>query len=417
MGITAVLLAQVFYAIDERIPNEALYNLRITISGEPADLRNILLGMAGTTLATAGVVFTLLTLPLATVAAQFGSRLLRIYLRDRTTQIVLGIFTATVVYCLTTALLIPSVPTEGEPPQLSITVAVLLFLATFSSLIVLIQHISTALQAPNIVAGAAAELRSVIHSLGAEVSPNHTGGQTATSAPAEDFRDEVGYPIEAKGTGYIQSIDPERILHLAQEADLVIRLVKKPGNFVTRGDVVALAWPAEKVDARIASTIGRTFLTGHQRTPTQDVEYAVNQLVEVALRAMSPAINDPFTAMTCLDQLGAGLALFVEQRDPPTRYYDSDGEIRLVFEPASFSELLEACFTMLRAASRNNVGVLDRMLEAVVAINRKVQQDEQRADLRRHVDLILVESQSGNLIDADKAMLRSRCEDLAELLR
>ena len=103
------------------------------------------------------------------------------------------------------------------------------------------------------------------------------------------------------------------MLTLAQEQNLVIRLLRKPGHFVVPGTVVALIWPRERVNERLAEQIRQAIRIGNQRTPTQDVEYAVNQLVEMAVRAMSPAINDPFTAMTCLDHLGNGLALFAQQ--------------------------------------------------------------------------------------------------------
>ena len=125
-------------------------------------MRSALLNMAGTVLGTAGVVFTLLTLPLSTVAAQYGSRLLRVFLGDRTTQFVLGMFVATFVYCMAGALSIPPASVEQEGPQLTATVGVYLMLATFATLILLVQHISTMLQAPNIAAAAGAELREVV---------------------------------------------------------------------------------------------------------------------------------------------------------------------------------------------------------------------------------------------------------------
>ena len=128
----------------------------------PGELRSALLGIAGTVLATAGVVFTLLTLPLSTVAAQYGSRLLRLFLGDRTTQFVLGMFVATFVYCIAAALSIPPVDVEPESPQLTATLGLYLMLATFATLILLVQHISTMLQAPNIAAAAGAELLDVI---------------------------------------------------------------------------------------------------------------------------------------------------------------------------------------------------------------------------------------------------------------
>lgn len=150
MALVAVPLAWIMYEIDARIPNELLADSRLVLSGDVDALRSTLVSIATTVLATAGVVFTLLTLPLSTVAAQYGSRLLRVFLRDRTTQLVLGMFVGTFVYCIAAAFTI--LPAEIEPasPQLTATLGLLMMMATFGSLILLVQHISTMLQAPNI---------------------------------------------------------------------------------------------------------------------------------------------------------------------------------------------------------------------------------------------------------------------------
>ena len=132
---------------------------------------------------------------------------------------------------------------------------------------------------------------------------------------------------------------------------------------------------------------------------------------------MSAAINDPFTAMTCLDNIGAGLALYVKQDSPPSTYYDSNGQLRLIYEPANFNELLAAAFDMLRHASCDNVAVLIRMLDAMETIGRGIQQDEQLKELLRHVASVQAEIEVGNLISSDRASVRQRCEELINSLQ
>jgi uncharacterized membrane protein len=321
MALAAVLLAWAMYWLDGHVPDEALVNSRFVLAGTAGELRSSMLSVAGTVLATAGVVFTLLTLPLSTVAAQYGSRLLRLFLGDRTTQLVLGMFVATFVYCIAAALSIPSGGVQRESPQLTATLGLYMMLATFATLIALVQHISTMLQAPNIAAAAGAELSEVVR---AEIGGDVTGGNgvegeleaRSVSDPegvASALAEGEGYPVRARSTGYLQFIDPEILLTLAHERDLVIRLLHKPGHYVAAGAVLALVWPVNRVDERLEKLMRRAFRIGNGRTPTQDVVYAVNQLTEMAVRAMSPAINDPFTAMTCLDHLGHGLAEFVRQ--------------------------------------------------------------------------------------------------------
>ncbi len=214
----------------------------------------------------------------------------------------------------------------------------------------------------------------------------------------------------SESSGYIQYIDPEFVLTLAREHDLVIRLLCKPGHFVWHETIVALVWPADRVDEELEEDLQGAFRVGNARTPTQDLVYAVNQLTEMAVRAMSPAINDPFTAMTCLDHLGEGLGLFIQQGRKSPHYYDQDHRLRLVLEPATFDELLSAAFDMLRHASSDNASVLLHMLEVIDGIRRKTKSAEARQSLLRHVNLILAEVQASKLIEEDRHSIQCAAE-------
>ena len=375
MALGAVLLAWFVYWLDRLIPNGTLQNSRFVLAGTAGELRSSLLNIAGSVLATAGVVFTLLTLPLSTVAAQYGSRLLRLFLGDRTAQFVLGMFVATFVYCLAAALSIPSAEVELESPQLTATVGLYLMLATFATLILLVQHITTMLQAPDLAAAAGAELLDVVRAAKTAAVTHGADGnsefETRAGAP-EPLAAMAGYPVCVRDAGYIQYIDPAILLTLAQDKDSVLlRLLHKPGSFVGPGGTVALVWPADRVNPQNDKLIRRAFQLGNVRTPIQDTVCAVNQLTEMAVRAMSPAINDPFTAMTCLDHLGNGLATFIRQGENDTEYYDRGGTLRLVLERATFADLLSAAFDMLRHASCDNANVLLHMLAVIDVIGQE----------------------------------------------
>ena len=417
MSMGAILLAWAMYWVDLQIPNETLETSRLILVGTPEELRSYLITMATTILATAGVVFTLLTLPLSTVAAQYGSRLLRVFLGDRTSQLVLGMFAATFVYCLAAALSIPPAEVQPEGPQLTATVGLFLMVATFASLILLVQHVSTMLQAPNIAAAAGAELRGVVLAEMPETVSSDSGRQASQEAAAA-LVEADGRPVRVRQTGYIEYVDPAAVLALARGSNLVIRLLRKPGRFVTRGDVVALVWPEARVDEQLAEQIRRAFRIGNTRTPTQDLVYGVNQLVEMAVRAMSPAINDPFTAMTCLDYIGEGLALLIRQGLRGAHYYDPEGRLRLVLEPVTFDELLSAAFDMLRHASRDNASVLLHMLEVIDLVGEAAGSStakdtvQARQSLLRHVSLIRSESLAGELTEQDRQLIQLRTEAL-----
>jgi len=302
-----------------------------------------------------------------------------------------------------------------------------LMLATFASLILLVQHVSTMLQAPNIAAAAGAELRDVVL---AEIPHEVRSGEEPKSGYQtipDSLLEADGYAVRVKETGYIQYIDPDAMFDLANEKNLVIRLLHKPGHFVRRDMIVALVWPAgprkelaelRSIDQELEEQIRQAFQIGNVRTPTQDVAYAVNQLVEMAVRAMSPAINDPFTAMTCLDYLGEGLALFIRQGEKDPHFYCQDGRLCLIIEPVTFEGLFSSAFDMLRHCSCDNASVLLHMLEVIDVISHeagsaKVKNSiKVRQELQRQVSLIQVESQAGELIEQDRQLIHRASDAL-----
>jgi uncharacterized membrane protein len=412
MSIGAILLAWVLYWVDSWLPNEILQESRFVLSGTPGEIRTMLITSAGTILATAGVVFTLLTLPLSTVAAQYGSRLLRVFLGDRTTQIVLGTFVAAFVYCVTAALSVLPTNIEADGPQITATVGLLLELASFASLILLVQHISTMLQAPNIAAAAGAELREVVLAEIPEQGERPQEIRNESMVLPDELAQAEGYPIRVKKAGCIQYIDPEYIMTLAQENDLTIRLQCKPGHAVWSDAVVAIVWPPDRVNQDLESQIRNAFRIGNNRTPTQDVAYGVNQLVEMAVRAMSAAINDPFTAMTCLNYIGEGLALFIKQGEKKPNYYDQESKLRLMLEPVTFAELLDGAFNMLRHASCNDASVLLHMLDVIQTISRETNSTKVNQELCRHINLIQEETNAGSIINSDRDRISIRCLEM-----
>jgi uncharacterized membrane protein len=306
---------------------------------------------------------------------------------------------------------------EPYAPQLTVTVGLFLTLVSFGSLILLVQHISTMLQAPNIAAAAGSELQEVVLAeMPERVIPgdNCMEGSKLTD---ETLVETAGYPICVRQSGSIQYIDPEYIIELAREHDLVIRLLRKPGDIVWRDVRVALVWPARHVDEDLEHQIRNAFRIGNGRTPTQDVVYAFNQLVEMAVRAMSPAINDPFTAMTCLNYIGEGLALFINQGEKSPCLYDQDHQLRLILKPVTFIEVLDNALTMIRHASCDNASVLLHMLEVIHSISQEVQSASVNRELIHHICLIQDESKAGSIIESDRGRIDQRCTDMISSLQ
>jgi uncharacterized membrane protein len=412
MSFCAILLAGVLLWVDARIPYDFTVISRLVLVGGVAETRMFLINMGTTILLTAGVVFTLLTLPLSTMADQYGSRLIRIFMGDRTTQFVLGMFVSTVVYLWAVAESLPLAENGWRIPHLTLTAGVLLLLVSFASLILLIQHLSTMIQAPTIVAKAGAELQDAIRSLAPEERRSGPGGEPSVTPPGSQA--ETGrHPVRAKKAGYIQFIDHDHLLAVAIGKDAVIEERRKTGDFVGPGVVLALALVRRsgQVDVGLEREVRQAIHIGDWRSPVQDVVYAVTLLTETALRAMSD--NDSYTAMICLDYLGEGLALYLRQNEPASHYHDRHGQLRLVLDPVTFDELVSASFDMLRHAGRDSAQFLRHMLGVIAAIGTEIRSPAPCQTLLRQVSLIREEARASGLIDEDRRSI-CRSADLLE---
>jgi uncharacterized membrane protein len=207
----------------------------------------------------------------------------------------------------------------------------------------------------------------------------------------------------------------------------VLYLLKHPGDFVGAGGAVALVWPAERATPELGAAVRAACMTGNKRTMTQDIEFGINSLVEIAVRAMSPAINDPFTAMNCLDRLGALLGRIACDCRPWSYRFDDAGNLRLIYDPVTFPRLVDAAFHLIRQYSRGNAEVLIRILDSIESVlpllsSRGGGPDAaaDRSALRLHADLVRAEAGDGGALPNpyDRERVRRRhAEVIASLER
>jgi uncharacterized membrane protein len=360
-----------------------------TFRGGPDGARAILATIASSMITVAGVVFSITIVVLSLASSQFGPRLIRNFMNDRSSQVVLGTFTSAYVYCL---LVLRSfgADREGEyTPLVSINIGFLLALAGIGVLIFFIHRVSASIQANHVVAKVCGQLDESIRRL----YPEKMGEADAEGGAAEtDLPDPVpGNPalvLRAPASGYLQRIDGDGLLALAGANDLVIHLGVRPGDFVTRG--VALA----KVDGNgppadgVPDALVGLFILGPERTTEQDVEYAVSQLVEIAVRALSPGVNDPFTAITCIDWIGVALATMAERKFPAAVRRDAEGRPRVVARVFTFGGLVDAALNQIRQNAAAVPAVSIHMLGMLASIGGGVRRAADRGDLLRHSRMI-----------------------------
>jgi uncharacterized membrane protein len=186
----------------------------------------------------------------------------------------------------------------------------------------------------------------------------------------------------------VQRIDVEAVIAIARERRLLVRLDRRPGDFVTAGATLATAWPADEIDPRARKRLEEAFVLGSQRTPAQDIRFGVQQLVEMAVRALSPSINDPFTAMSCIDRLGAALRRLAARTAAPPCRFDAEGTLRVIAEPVTFGEVAEGAFEPLRQAAAAQPAVAAHAACVLGALLGQVPHSEDGAALRRQLERI-----------------------------
>jgi uncharacterized membrane protein len=356
--------------------------------------RTLLLAVAGAMVGIIGVVFSITTVPLTIAASQFGPRLLRTFLRDTGTQIVLGTFIATFMFCM---LVLLRLHDEAQAlPQLSITIGLILALLSLGALIYYINHVAVSMQAPTVAAAVSAELQTAIARNFPEASDSAppAARMAASATLPTDFAAQAR-PILATQSGYVQARDDAALLQLATQHDLIIQLLRQPGQFVTENTPLAQVWPPNPIPADVGASLQAAFVLGEQRTLVQDIEFGINELVEMALRALSPAINDPFTAMTCLDWLGRALCQLCRRPFPAPVQYDAAGRLRLLIEPLTFDHIVGAAFNQIREYGRTSTAVTLHLLETIAVVGGCARTDKQRAVLLQHAVLVEAGSRDG----------------------
>lgn len=378
-------LAALTIGWDESVTAEQLARWDWIVTRSPRGASAILGAIGGSMMTIAGVVFSLTLVAMTLASSQFGPRLLRNFMRDTINQVVIGLFVSTFLYAL---LVLRSIRRDEESdfvPHLSVSVAVLLALASVVVLIYFIHHVAVSIQANEVVGRVHRELIGGIDRL----FPERIGAAAPPAAVElpQGFEREAR-AVAATGDGYLQIVDSDALMRRAVERDLVLRLERRPGHYVVEGTALARAWPRERVDDRLAGQLAEAFVLGTHRTPAQDVEFSIHQLVEVALRALSPSMNDAFTAIACVDRLSSALCRLADRAIPSPGRRDDRGRLRVVASPVTFPDVLDAALHQIRQAARSDAAVSLRLLEALVPVARAATRREDRDALRRHVELI-----------------------------
>ena len=402
-ALAAAGLCAITLALDRAAYNGTLHFPGWVLSGSADGARQVLTTIAAAIITVVGLVFSITIVALTLASTQFGPRMLRIFIRDRGTQLTLGTFVATFLYAVLVLVAISPGPHGDFVPHLSITTTLLLTLVDLATLIYFINHIARSIQLPQVIAAIAHELAEAIDDQSAPdtgaadhrergLSPNELLSRMRTD----------GAVVTTSASGYLQYLRHDRLVGIARDANAVIHIPYRPGHFLVQGHPLAYVWPPEAA-AHVTANLRRGHVTGPHRTLTQDVSFGIDQLVEIALRALSAAVNDTFTAMTCIDWLGDCLCRITTTWQPRHVHRDARGYVRVIAHQPDYDRLVRRSFEKIRQASTGMPAVMIRQLDALDKIMHQTHEPERRKLLMEQADLVLHTCKASVPEPADRA--------------
>jgi len=330
--------------------------------GSIDDARAILSATMGAVATVLALIFSVALLVLSMVATLFGPRLLYRFLQDWVTQVTIGMFMGTFVYLCLVFLVTHQEPDSAFIPQISLITSWVLVVASFGFLVYYSHRIATSIQNPDLVGRIADDVYPAAAS--ALVCGEGEGSGALPDDVAIAKEAEGGASVPCARSGYFQHVDHRTLVAAAAGAGARVILRYRPGQFVLRGEPLAAVSPKER-GAALEAVIDRSIKIGRHRTLTQDSEFAIAQIVEIAIRALSPAVNDTFTGVACVDWLADALLVLAEKPPLEGNWYDNGGELRVWMPAVKLERLVKLAFDQIRQASTTTPAVLIRQLDVI----------------------------------------------------
>jgi len=372
-SVAAGIVALVMVGLSALLEDAGIH-LPLVFEAGADGARAMLQAIAGSVITVAGVVFSITIVALQLTSTQFSPRVLRNFLRDRPTQFVLAVFMGTFVYALLVLRTIHT-GTNGDSffvPNVAVTGALVLGFASLAMLIFYIHHISVRIQVGSILAAVTAETFETIDDIGEELrEPEReatNGAAAAADGPPREVKEaDFTRPlrVRARSSGYVRIVALKGLFETASENDIVVRCLVAPGDWVQAGAPLLDVAEVDELPDGIAERLVSQVTVGSQRTMQQDVAFGVQQLVDIAVKALSPGINDPTTAIQCLDRLTQVLVAVGERRDPPHLLRDEEGVVRVVLRFPGFDELTHEAFRQVRQYAAHTPVVLRYMARSL----------------------------------------------------
>ena len=377
-----------FLYLDSQIQYSPEGILKYLLPASVDSARSILTIIAGGMIGVAGTVFSITLVVLTLASSQLGSRLVRNFMYDKLNQVVLGTYVSSFVYCLIILSSLKDNESFQFVPAISVLVALATAIAGIILLIIYIHHVSMSIQSDNVISDISEAMSKSIRKL----FPDEIGHEEEKQAPDINSLHEkyaIKAEVRSRSSGYLQSIDGQSLMSYAEENDCIIKLHHRPGDFLVQDMVLCEVHCNDEFGKKALENIQDDFNIGKVRTPLQDAEFLIHQVVEIAARALSPGVNDPYTAIACIDNLTSVMCYLTRIKFPSPYRYDKKDNLRVIVSSHTFSGMLNASFNQLRQYAERNPSVMIRLMEAAMTISAFARNQSQQELIAQHAEMIM----------------------------
>lgn len=421
MLFSSIVLALTLIEVDSRIGYE-WQSAFPRIFGLGADgSRGMLTAIAGSMLTVAALAFSLTLAAVTQASGQFTPRIYRNFLRDTSNQFVLGYFVSVFAYCLVILRTIRGGDEIKFVPSLSVVTGLVLALGGVIVLIYFIHHIAVSLQISTIIHNIVEETKESIET----IFPQEIGSTAAAEEQIVMMRAEERHAwktIKSLSSGYVQSIDSDSMLDLAEKHNVILRMERSIGQFVGSGaDLISVAnamedsEPGFELNDDVCKDLNGCFGINRYRTVDQDVGFGIRQIVDIALKALSPGVNDTTTAITCIDFLGEIIGQLASRKFP-FEIRSKDGTARVITSAPDFKDFVETAFDQIRISGKGNHAIFERMIGSLTYVAGLTRDETRLQTLRNHIDLIEVYADQTLDTEYEKRKVRERLKKSRESL-
>jgi uncharacterized membrane protein len=370
-----------------KISHEGLGRFFFVNSSDSA--RSILSTISAAMMGVAGTVFSITLVALTLASSQFGPRLIKNFMYVRLNQVVLGAYISTYLYCL---LVLNAVQDDNEYtfiPSISILVAILAAITNIILLIVFIHHIAISLQADKVISNISDFISTQVDTLFPEKmgEAHEKEADVDLSAAISGYHKRIS--VKSPKSGYLQYIDRDTLMEILCKHNSLLELNHRPGGHLVAGMEIGVLYSNDDWEKEAFDKIFRQFEIGKLKSGQQDLEFSIHQMVEIALRALSPGINDPYTAIACIDNLTSTMSALAQAKFPSRYHFDEKGNLRIIADALEFEGVLDAAFNQIRQFSGGIPAVIIRLMEALTIISKFTKHKSHKKSVVRHAEMVL----------------------------